>query len=255
MTDHALCTRTTKAGKPCKARALPGMDVCFSHAKTSEDQRRAQRVQSRRRAARKLSPAELARGKTTDIALDVAARCLVGVPLTTPGTVTSYNGKREVTDEGVYLGVLILLAITGPHMTPEDAQTALLDAVPLSMRPHYVPDPDDAYRHGRARWRESLSSLRYSEVRGLFLMPYPDDLIPPWSNVQQVYASEPLPTFETWTETTEIEGTTDVAIYEPGRFDRLKIVQRETMPERLIREARERGDEGARALAATGGSA
>jgi len=199
--ERELCTATTKSGEPCKAYALPGETVCFAHVRTgeaaSEHGRRAQVAQVRSRRAKKLNANALRRDVTEVRALDIAARCLSGVPLHQPNSARTYLGPRRLTDEGVYVGLLILLVLTGPHPTPSAARSALEEAIPPSLRPAYMPPVEDVYRAGRAEWRKA--SVMYSEANGLFVNDYPPNLIAPWETVNEVLRNEPLPKFEEWT--------------------------------------------------------
>src|SRR5713101_5576065 len=118
MSERTLCTETTKSGEPCKGYALPGKTVCFAHARTgeaaTEHARKAQAAQVRSRRARKLNANALRKEVTEQRALDIAARCLSGVPLDQPDSVRNYLGRRNLTSEGVYVGLMILLVLTGP---------------------------------------------------------------------------------------------------------------------------------------------
>jgi hypothetical protein len=199
MTETAKgrpCPATTKSGSPCKGRVYKdGETFCAFHRKTPEDQRRAQVAQARARRARKIDMRAMRQEVTEARAIDIASRCLCGVPLDGP-SVRNYPGRREVTPEGVYIGLLILLVLTGPHLTPSAARSALETAVPPSMRPVFVPPVEDIYRAGRAEWRKA--ALMYSEAAGLFVGPYPPNLIAPWEDAWEVSKNEPLPTFEEW---------------------------------------------------------
>jgi hypothetical protein len=202
MTDtRPPCTATKKDGTPCRGFALPGKTVCFSHVRTGEEQsehaRKAQVAQVRARKAKKRDMHALRREVTEARALDIAARCLSGVPIAGPDSPRNHFGRRdEITPESVYVGLLILLILTGPHTSPSAARAALEEAVPPSMRPTYVPPPDDIYRAGRGEWRKA--SVKYREATGLFVSAYPPNLIAPWEDAYEVTKREPLPTFEGW---------------------------------------------------------
>jgi hypothetical protein len=201
MSDtRPLCTATRKDGSPCKGRALPGHTECFSHVRkgeaASEHGRKAQAAQVRSRRARKLNSNALRREVTETRALDVAARCLSGVPLDQPDSVRNYLGQRNLTPEGVYIGLLILLVLTGAHTSPSAARAALEETVPSSLRPSFVPPVEDIYRAGRAAWRKA--AMLYSEAAGLFVSDYPPNLIAAWEDPVEVTKREPLPTFEGW---------------------------------------------------------
>jgi hypothetical protein len=196
MTDNRICTATKKDGSPCTVPAVRGTDKCFAHSKTREQQRKAQAGQARHRRAKKLNPLDAFRGATLAKVTDMAGKCFAGVPLDAPQSVRNYNGPRQVTPEGVYVGLMLLLTLTGPHATPSEARAALEEAVPVTMRPPYVPPVEDVYSVGRAEWRKA--SLVYSEAAGLFVLPYPPVLYAGWESVERVNESEPLPTFEGW---------------------------------------------------------
>jgi hypothetical protein len=199
--ERERCTATTKSGEPCKGYALPGKTVCFAHVRTgeaaSEHARKAQAAQARSRRAKKLNANALRKDVTEARALDIAARCLSGVPLDQPDSVRNYLGPKHLTDEGVYVGLMILLVLTGPHATPSAARSALEEAIPPSLRPSYMPPPEDVYRAGRAEWRKA--SVMYGETLGLFVAEYPPNLYAPWESPDEVLRNEPLPTFEDWT--------------------------------------------------------
>jgi hypothetical protein len=187
-----------KTGEPCKMPVYrDGETLCTFHRKTSEDQRRAQAAQVRSRRVKKHDMHALRQEVTEVKALDVAAKLLGGIPLDSPDSARTYLGKRKVTHEGTVIGLHILLALTGPHLTPSAARTALLDAVPEGMRPSFVPPVEDIYRANRAEWRKA--SIRYREATGLFVDSYPPTMIAPWEHVDEVTKNEPLPTFEDWT--------------------------------------------------------
>jgi hypothetical protein len=196
MTDNRICTATKKDGSPCTVPAVRGTDKCFAHSKTREQQRKAQAGQARQRRAKKLNPLDAFRGATLAQVTDMAGKCLNGVPLTAQQSVRNYNGPREVTAEGVYVGLMLLLTLTGPHLTPSEARNALEAAVPVTMRPPYMPPPEDVYRAGRAEWRNA--AIRYSEAAGLLVDVYPPNLIAGWEDANDVLKNEPLPTFEDW---------------------------------------------------------
>lgn len=202
MTDtRPFCTATKADGTPCKGRALPGKGVCFAHVRTaeaaSEHARKAQAAQVRSRRAKKHNMYALRQEVAEQRALDIAAKCLAGVPLDTHDSARLYLGPREITPESVYVGLLILLVLTGPHTSPSAARAALEEAIPPGVRPAYVPPVEDVYKAGRAEWRRA--SMLYREATGLFVSDYPPNLIAPWEHMDEVTKNEPLPTFEDWT--------------------------------------------------------
>jgi hypothetical protein len=201
MTDERpLCTRTTKNGEPCRGFALPGRDVCFSHSRTveqaTEQARKGQVAMTRKRRAAKLNVNALRREVTEVKALDVAAKLLSGVPLEAPESARNYPGRRHVTHEGTVIGLHILLTLTGPHLSPSAARSALEEAVPPGLRPSYVPPVEDVYTAARAEWRKA--SMLYREATGLSVSDYPPNLIAPWESAYEVTKNEPLPRFEGW---------------------------------------------------------
>jgi hypothetical protein len=196
MTDNRICTATKKDGAPCTVPAVRGTDKCFAHSKTREQQRKAQAGQARQRRAKKLNPLDAFQGATLVQVTDMAGKCLNGIPLISHEAARHYNGPREVTPEGVYVGLMLLLVLTGPHLSPSEARVALDAAVPLTMRPPYMPPPEDVYRAGRAEWRKA--ALVYREATGLLIDVYPPHLIAGWEDAWEVLKNEPLPTFEDW---------------------------------------------------------
>ena len=210
------CTRTTKGGAPCKAHALPGKNYCFAHDPanlTTERKRNAQAAQAAQRRRAKSNTLEAFRDVTQERILDVAGRCLAGVPLDQPHSVSNYFGPREATPEGVYVGLMLLIALTQPHATPSAARAALLEALPESMRPNYVPPVEDVYKAGRAEWRRG--AINYAQAAGLFTTPYPEHLIAPWEDREVVEANEPMPEVTTYTVEPLGDSTTHVLAKTP----------------------------------------
>jgi hypothetical protein len=190
-----FCTALKKNGEPCKGRALPGRDVCMAHRLTgdalAEHARKAQAAQARARRAKKRDFAALRSEVTEARALDVAAKCLSGVPLNSPDSARTYMGRRQVTHEGTIIGLHLLLYLTGPHLSPSAARSALEQAVPPGLRPSYMPPVEDVYQAARAEWRRS--AIRYSEAAGLFTLPYPPTMYATWESIEQVNEAEPMP--------------------------------------------------------------
>jgi hypothetical protein len=198
MAEAKLCSKIKTNGEPCKARALPGRDVCFSHARTSEDQRTAQQGQARARRAKKRDPMADFRYGTFAKLTDTTAKLFTGVPLSSPDSARLYLGRREeVTPEAVNAALMLLIALTGPHATPKEARAALIEALPESLRPSFIPPVEDVYKVGRIEWRKA--SVMYREATGLFVNPYPPTLIAPWEDRDTVERNEPLPSYEDWT--------------------------------------------------------
>jgi hypothetical protein len=197
MTDKLICTATKKDGSPCTVPVIKGTDKCFAHSKSKADYRKAQAGQARQRRQKKLNPLDAFRDATFAKVIDSVGKCFAGVPLDSQQSVRLYNGPREVTAEGTYVGLMLLLVLTAPHATPSEARDALEAAVPITMRPPYMPPPEDVYRAGRAKWRQA--SLLYHEATGLIVLPYPEHLYAGWESVDQVNENEPLPTFDGWT--------------------------------------------------------
>jgi hypothetical protein len=218
MSDTQLCSKTTKAGTACQGRALPGRDVCFSHARTPDDQRKAQLGQAAKRRAKRLAHdprhiVGLRQEVTLQKAIDTAGKLLSGVPLSSPDSARTFHGQRELTHEGTMLGLLLLLQVTGPHQTPAQACAALLEAVPESMRPVYVTPPDDVYANARGQYRRA--ALRYSEAAGLFCDPYPPAMIAEWDTLEDVLVREPLPDLSDWEVEALGDSTTHVRALPP----------------------------------------
>ncbi len=230
MTDKRLaCSRTKKDGTPCKGFALPGRDVCFSHARSaeeaSEQARAGQVAQVRSRRAKALNINALRREVTEARALDIAAKLLSGVPLDVSDSARNYAGRRKITHEGTVIGLHILLTLTGPHVTPSAARSALEEAVPPGLRPTYVPPIEDVYKAARAQWREA--SIMYSEAVGLFVSAYPPNCVAPWEDAYEVTKNEPLPTFEGWEASPLGDSPTHVLARSPEGVE--VIVRRESV--------------------------
>jgi len=76
--------------------------------------------------------------------------------------------------------------------TPERVRELLSAAVPPELLDAERLDAGRAYRELRAEW-DHLDGLRWGQLKGLYVKPYPAYMIAPWENAAHIQASQPTP--------------------------------------------------------------
>ncbi len=175
--ERPLCTATKKDGSPCQGHALPGKTVCFSHVKTSDDQRKAQRarVAKQRRAKNPLyDHAEIAKDKLPLIYEALRAE------IREPGWPVQPDWPVQL------LALFLLITLAGACEEPATVYGKLSELIPDSLRPKPMPTMDELLRNARREW--DRIRVQWSELTGLIPEPYPPHMLSEGMTQEQAQA-------------------------------------------------------------------
>lgn len=194
--DRVHCAQLTAEGKPCRAYALietyedEDGPKCRTHSMSAEERsahsrRMAQKSVAVRHDQKKVAP------RASGISPDVSHRELLEI-VADALQATDFLGAP---DHAVRtLACVALLSGFRDYYSrdPEQVEALLRQIVPREVYDADRMKATEVYREARAAW-DRVDGLRWSDLKGLWIAPYPPSLIGPHEDARKTNGRRPRP--------------------------------------------------------------